>query len=252
MDKQQIIDYIMHTPSNTNPAMLGQFLDEYSGESEESWSTFFEGEITAEEQDDDIYGAPLSESDYINADKIKVTFNGIEYECNKTVAEGDANIYGGSINEEYKPVFSNCPFIIASSLDNGALLFTESPGTHSIKIEVLQESESSGDWSTAEVTIINHTAISGTVRCAMVEDYIFITDITIPKANGKTNPPYSTVICHIPLYKNKYELSSSSLYFSEDFNSVERNISGNIVEDGSENFITGDCTITLTIGSVPK
>ena len=30
MDKQQIIDYIMHTPSNTNPAMLGQFLDEYS------------------------------------------------------------------------------------------------------------------------------------------------------------------------------------------------------------------------------
>ena len=31
MDKQQIIDYIMHTPSNTNPAMLGQFLDEYGG-----------------------------------------------------------------------------------------------------------------------------------------------------------------------------------------------------------------------------
>ena len=45
MDKQQIIDYIMHTPSNTNPAILGQFLDEYSGGSGESWSTFFEGEL---------------------------------------------------------------------------------------------------------------------------------------------------------------------------------------------------------------
>lgn len=33
MDKQGIIDYVMQTPMNTNPAILGQFLDEY-GEGE--------------------------------------------------------------------------------------------------------------------------------------------------------------------------------------------------------------------------
>ena len=247
MDKQQIIDYIMHTPSNTNPAMLGQFLDEYSGESGENWGTFFEGEVTTAE-DDGVYSTHLSNSNYIDADKIKVTFNGVEYECTKMSLNG-ANFYGG-FSEEEGPVFFEYPFTLVSFPTEAGTIITEAPGTYSIKIEVPQESGGSGDWSTAEVTFINHTAISGTVRCAMVEDCIFITDITIPKANEKMNPPYGTATCYIPLYKNKYELSS--LYFSEDFNSVERNISGNIVEDGSENFITGDCTITLTIGSVPK
>ena len=32
MDKQQIIDYIMHTPSNTNPAVLGSMLDTFAGD----------------------------------------------------------------------------------------------------------------------------------------------------------------------------------------------------------------------------
>ena len=31
MDKQTIIDYVMHTPLNTNPAVLSTLLDRYSG-----------------------------------------------------------------------------------------------------------------------------------------------------------------------------------------------------------------------------
>ena len=32
MDKQQIIDYVLDTPTNTNPRILGQMLDEYAAE----------------------------------------------------------------------------------------------------------------------------------------------------------------------------------------------------------------------------
>jgi len=243
MNKQQIIDYIMHTPSNTNPAMLGQFLDEYSGGSGESWSTLFEGEIATEENGG-LYVANLSISDYIDADKIKVTFNGVEYECNKTKM-GNTNAYGGSVNETNEFDFSNYPFMINSINTPNIMnaVATESPGTYSIKIEVPQESGGSGDWSAAEVTFINHTVVSGTVRCASVEDCIFITDVIIPNANSKMNPPYRTIICPIPLYKNQYELSF--LDFSEDFNGIERTISGNIVEGEGVYLITGDCTITL-------
>lgn len=31
MDKQGIIDYVLHTPENINPAILGQMLDEFTG-----------------------------------------------------------------------------------------------------------------------------------------------------------------------------------------------------------------------------
>ena len=40
MNKQQIIDYIMHTPSNTNPAMLGQLLDEFKNEENNSYPIY--------------------------------------------------------------------------------------------------------------------------------------------------------------------------------------------------------------------
>lgn len=35
MTKQQIIDYVMDSPSNTNPAILGQMIDEVSGGNED-------------------------------------------------------------------------------------------------------------------------------------------------------------------------------------------------------------------------
>lgn len=254
MDKQQIIDYIMHTPSNTNPAMLGQFLDEYSGGSGESWSTFFEGEVTTVEEEGS-YFTQLSNSNYIDADKIKVTFNNVEYICNKTAINdgGDiGNIYGGSYNEEYEqPDFSNYPFIIVSwdwSPRNETYLNTESPGTYSIKIEVPQESGDSGDWSTAEVTFINYTTILGTVRYVSIvrNSFLGVDNVVIFNASPKVNPPYTTILCRIPLYKNGYVLSSSD--FSENLNNTLITTTGDIIEDEGEYLITGDCTITFNLG----
>ena len=252
MDRQQIIDYIMHTPSNTNPAMLGQFLDEYSGGSGESWNTLFEGEITTEEQNG-MYFTRLSTSDYIDANKIKVTFNGVEYVCDKIVSE-EENIYGAGFNEEYEVDFSNYPFVISSTMSDGVeadiiatMIATESPGTYSIKIEVPQESGGSGDWSTAEVTFINYTVISGTVRCATIyQDSLCIDTVTIPSANDKQEPAYGIITHLIPLYKNQYILSFLD-DFSEDFTGTLTTISGNIVENEykTEYLITGDCTITF-------
>ena len=233
MDKQQIIDYIMHTPSNTNPAMLGQFLDEYSGESEESWSTFFEGEITAEEQDD-MYSALLPTSNSINANKIKVTFNDIEYECTKISFNGDT--YYGGFSEE-GPIFSEYPFVIANTD-----VYTESPGTYSIKIEVPQESGGSGDWSAAEVTFINYSLSNVTITCTSVDSRGITTSSFILDPIGGKNPTGNRQICTIPMYKNNYLLLSEQISSNE---SIMTN--GNIRYDESYSgyFITGDCLITF-------
>lgn len=34
MNKEQVLDYVMTTPTNTNPAILNQMLDEISGDGE--------------------------------------------------------------------------------------------------------------------------------------------------------------------------------------------------------------------------
>ena len=247
MDKQQIIDYIMHTPSNTNPAMLGQFLDEYGGGSGESWNTLFEDEITTEEQDS-MYLTQLSISDYIDTDKIKVTFDGVEYVCNKTATE-TGNIYGGGFNEEQEPDFSNYPFVIASmeSQDkSGSIVLnlnhiaTESPGAHSIKIEVPQESGGSGDWSTAEVTFIinegNQTMVEIPNIIQVPEEAAgsYPTNIFLA-AIGYLSGTETTLI--VPLYKGY-------CYF-QHISGISK-VSGNVIKiDDSSALITGNCTIDL-------
>lgn len=238
MDKQQIIDYIMHTPSNTNPAMLGQFLDEYSGGSGESWNTLFEGEITTVEEAG-AYFSDLSISDYIDVDKIKVTFNGVEYECNKTKM-GNTNAYGGSVNEANEFDFSNYPFMINSINTPNIMnaVATESPGTHSIKIEVPQESEGSGDWSTAEVTFINQSNrttvnIPNIVQVPEEAAELYPTN-TLLTARGALSDTETTLI--VPLYKG-YCVFQDTASFT---------ISGNATQMGPMAIITGDCTITVS------
>ena len=251
MDKQQIIDYIMHTPSNTNPAMLGQFLDEYSGGSGESWSTLFEGEVTTVE-DEGIYIIQLSNSDYIDADKIKVTFNGVEYVCNKTIVEQNSaynNRYGGSFNGE-EIDFSNYPFIInskrlkkSSNIIN--LIVTESPGTYSIKIEVPQESGSSGDWSTAEVTFINNGSNASVeipnISQVPEEAADSYPTNTLLMTRGALSGTETVLI--VPLYKGYCSFASMTNFTS----------SGNITQKSeNEAIITGDCTITLGMTAANK
>ena len=133
----ELIEYIRKTPWNTNMVIVGEF-----GEGGENWNTLFEDEVTIVEHEDQ-YFTYLSISGYIDVDKIKITFNGVEYVCNKMTTEDSFaifNTYGGSFNEKYEPDFSNYSFIVESMSDKETgeisnFITTEAPGTYSIKIE---------------------------------------------------------------------------------------------------------------------
>lgn len=45
MTKQQIIDYVLETPHNTNPAILGQMIDEIEN-GDSSWMMLTEESVT--------------------------------------------------------------------------------------------------------------------------------------------------------------------------------------------------------------
>ena len=66
-----------------------------------------------------------------------IEFNGTEYECERGEYNG-AYIYGGKFSN-YAPDFSDCPFIIMSSPNTNASLFTQESGIYSIKIKIVNE-----------------------------------------------------------------------------------------------------------------
>lgn len=45
MDKQDIINYVLETPTNTNPAVLSGMLDSIEGGNAEEWVLLYEGDI---------------------------------------------------------------------------------------------------------------------------------------------------------------------------------------------------------------
>lgn len=79
----------------------------------------------------------LSYSKPIDADSLKVTFNGTEYTCPRN-ADGS---YGASYDESTDSAdWSEYPFTLYSESDGGgyvSTLYTESAGTYSIKIEAV-------------------------------------------------------------------------------------------------------------------
>lgn len=113
-------------------------------ECEENYTLLLEETATTAEQAGGC-GATLTYSKLITADAIKVTFDGVEYECNVHIMDGLAGkMYGyGGVGEGASD-FSEYPFAILSARDmevttqanNG--LFTPSAGTHTIKIETLE------------------------------------------------------------------------------------------------------------------
>ena len=234
MDKQQIIDYIMHTPSNTNPVILGQFLDEYGGN---EYTLLFEEEVTTAIGGDAPFPVGiLSYNEYINADTIKVTFDGVEYQCD-LIAMNEANYYGGIDNTSGEPDFSEYPFTIQSVSDVGTIIATQTPGTHTIKVEASQSNSPSSDWSTAEVTFINDSSEQRiyTVNCAnILETEISVDEITVL--------PEESLVLTIPLYKKQYFLQRAMI--SDAYPNGET--TGEITKSGLDFIIAGDGTITLT------
>ena len=141
MDKDKILDYVRNTPTNTNPNVLKTMLDgDSSAEMNPGYSctetvTLLTDESVTTVFDDVMNSGILAYSTAIDADTIRVTFDGTEYTCN--VQEGlMGKLYGAPMGEEGVD-WSEYPFQIASGLRND--LCTESAGTYQIKIETVEE-----------------------------------------------------------------------------------------------------------------
>lgn len=120
------------------------------------YTVLFEETVTAEESPDGICRANLAYAEIVNNDSIKVTFDGVEYICEKytvTVRPEGLVLYGAgfSISDSGPSVdFSEYPFCIASIPDdtppnatNNLLL--KDPGTHTIKVETGSENITTTD-----------------------------------------------------------------------------------------------------------
>lgn len=97
-------------------------------------TTLLTEESVTTEQSGRFVRGPLSYSQLINADTIRVTFDGIEYVCSN-VAEEDGGIYGAGDG------WTTYPFVLDSNstpLGTGTMLYTETAGTYSVKIEAVE------------------------------------------------------------------------------------------------------------------
>lgn len=107
-------------------------------ECEETVTLLTEESVTTTSQGGTIRGGQLSYSQFIDAEVIKVTFNGTEYECPRIRSPQDGSYYGGINPNTGMPDFSVYPFVIVSNA-LGNILATETAGTYTIKIEAFEK-----------------------------------------------------------------------------------------------------------------
>lgn len=175
MGKEEVINYVMNTPNNSNRAVLSTMLDdvgeklpaitvedngkvltvvngtwdkaEASGGGDKGYEctetrTLLTDETCTFETSADMFRARLSYSDFIDADKLFVTFDSVEYgpiskgSIDDGTYYGDVNIAEGAIN------FDRFPFMIgsSSSVTGGSIVYAyaETGGEHAIKIETVE------------------------------------------------------------------------------------------------------------------
>ena len=211
-----------------------------------SWVTLCEEEVTAEEHNG-MYGALLSYSKLISADTIIVTFDGNEYMCASINSEEGTYIYGGFT--QTGPDFSEYPFAVISGTPSDAevvnQIITETSGTHTVKIEALQESSGSSDFSVATLTITNATSSAYTWSAPVIYSDCIGTTFYIEGQAREQRLPEANI--NIALYNGKCEL------YAPIDNGIIRDTFGDITYDGDDNyFITGDCSIDIFNDSSPK
>ena len=140
MDKDKILDYVRKTPANTNPNVLKTMLDDSGNEMNPGYSctetvTLLTDESVTTVFDEVNNSGKLAYSTSIDADTIRVTFDGTEYTCN--AQEGEmGTLYGAPMGEEGID-WSEYPFQISSGLRND--IYTETAGTYQIKVETVEE-----------------------------------------------------------------------------------------------------------------
>lgn len=107
----------------------------------ETRTVLTEESVTTERVEEGNQGQ-LTYSQQINADTIKVTFNGTQYECPMVDMGDNAYAYGGV--GQGGPDFSQYPFVVTSSA-YGNEIYTETAGTYSVKIETVGSSVETSD-----------------------------------------------------------------------------------------------------------
>lgn len=194
-----------------------------------SWVTLCEEEVTTTETEDGNQ-THLSYSQLISADTIRVTFDGNEYIC-EAKSMGDVYIYGG-FDSQTGPDFSEYPFAIGSEAGGEFVnvIVTEISGTHTVKIEVLQESGSS-DFSTATLTLNTN------IECEMMAP-LYYGSFIMSKSVFRASDEVSVVLAP----QGTMILINTSGTIS---------VSGNIDDEGPAGIymVTGDCTITISDSS---
>lgn len=198
----------------------------------DSWTVLTEETVTTSAMGP-MYGGTLSYSQLIDADTIKVTFDGTEYEC--TCVDGRESYNYGGVGET-GPDFSEYPFCISSALhpqtgEPMSQLFTETAGAYTIKIEAPQGGSSS-DFSTATIAV---TIPSGNETEISIPE-VGVTALEVQLVT-EYNSPFSATV---PLYKGVLTIEPHL---------IDGQVT--IVGDGEYSSagiitITGDCTITIS------
>ena len=221
-------DYLPGSIKHLN-MLLGEQLTEGEGGGGGSWQTVFEGSVTTEE--DGAVASTTVEDVPIMADTIKVTFNGVEYECEKYSETDEAKVYGAEFDDKGGFIWTTYPFCIVIDSENIMSVYTPTAGTYTLKIEEPQSGGSS-DFSTAEVAINASVSTELTWQsCPMLLEGALQGSLYV-----ESLPATITV----PLYNGKCVW---------DHTTRDLTLSGNIEElyEGEVMLITGDCAITIAI-----
>lgn len=261
MTKQEIINYVMNSPANTNPNVLSSLLDDVTEVSEET-TILTEESVTTQTPsfptgENPSYGmGNLVYSQIIDADAIQVTFEGRKYICQKREALNSSRVeYGASADSKTGlPDFSEFPFAIFSltALDGKVhnTLTTEAVGTYQIKIEVPQEdSGSTSEWSTAQVSFANNGESDYNVYIShMLENSSsdFVSERITVLGSGSEGSASEATTLSVPLYQNCYFLKYSS-FSAANFTGSEA--LGQITQTNGGFLIKGNGTILVTGGS---
>ena len=178
MTKQDIIEYVMETPGNTNKAVLTSMLnslvaDDIPIEERTYVLVVDDTAITYDDNGRNTFDFPGS---LYNSSSIKVTINDQTYFCNKyNIANFPIDYYGATVNlgENATIDFSQYPFLVCNDSFNntGAVMFPEA-GSYDIQISVLADSINNGKEEVELVALENGLYIpdEGTVYSSVTVD----------------------------------------------------------------------------------
>ena len=246
MSKEKVIEYVMNSPYNTNRAVLEGLLDDMGGD---EYTLLFEDSVNIVEEKGQLNVSPLQYEELIDASTLKVTYDGVEYECD-IYAYHNRYYYGAPFDDTEEEVnidFSKYPFVLVSTPDEKNMIVTSVPGIHTIKVEIPSESQSgsNGDLAIAEVSFVS---LEGEYQVSCAQQHqkgpIIIEEISVM-------PTYDTTV-FIPIsIKDGYTISHNDIFHADYTNCV---VTGNISRWANNDFsIFGNGTITLTgEGDIPE